>query len=217
MRVRPHLCLILIVLALGLLPTVPGAPAQNEDHAVEDDYTVTLNAKFPIEGTSAMYVAYRYSHVPVPDDLEYSFVIGLNPRTGGSGFRGWELFSEVRAAEANSIYEQMKILHRDNPAEPIKKLRVKLKVKVVHLTETECPAARAQYESFKKLNFTLPSFDLMTIDAPNYEFKIRALGGNMDFNILESKNPLVLWAQETRRALEVCLSSRLQKTVPNID
>ncbi len=148
------------------------------------------------------YVGYRYSHAPVPGDLENSFLIV----TESLGMEK-TLSANLRVAETTSIFEQMTALHLAQPQKPLRELRDKLKIRVSQVTEADCPAVRHQFDEFKKLVLPAPRFDFISIDIPNHEFRIISSTGEMHFQWLDERYPLVTWAQETKRALEHCIPS----------
>jgi hypothetical protein len=195
---------------LALISSVPSllifsfvqAARHREDRAVTDEYQSTLNAEFPIELKPGGYVGYRYSHAPVPGDLENSFLIG----TESIG----TLSANLRVADMTSIFEQMTVLHLAQPQKPLRELRYKLKIRVSHMTEADCPAVRHQFDEFQKLMFPAPKFDFISLDIPNHEFRIASSTGDMTFEWLDGRYPLVTWAQETKQSLESCISSDLK-------
>lgn len=181
------------------------AARHHEDRAVTDEDQATLNAEFPIEQNPGGYVGYRYSHAPVPGDLENSFLIG----TESIGIER-TLSANLRVADTTSIFEQMTVLHLAQPQKPLRELRYKLKIRVSHMTEADCPAVRHQFDEFKKLVFPAPKFDFISLDIPNHEFRIASSTGDMTFEWLDGRYPLVTWAEETKQSLETCISSDLK-------
>jgi hypothetical protein len=141
MRALARLALISSALSILIFPFGQAARNNHEDHAVGDEYRATLNAEFPIEQRKGLNVGYRYSHAPVPGDLENGFLIG-------TGFPGEErvLSADLRVADTTSIFDQMTVLHLIQPRKPLRELRNKLKIRVSHMTEADCPAVRDQFD-----------------------------------------------------------------------
>jgi hypothetical protein len=198
-RVLVQIALISSVPSLLIFSFGQAAPQGHEDHAVGDEYLATLSAEFPIDQKPGGYVGYRYSHAPVPGDLENSFLIGTE-----SIGQEKTLSANLRVADTTSIFEQMTALHLAQPQKPLRELRNKLKIHVSHMTEANCPAVRDQFDGFKKLVLPAPRFDFISLDTPNHEFRIISSTGDMTFELFDGGYPLVKWAQETRRALEHC-------------
>ena len=213
MIVRPcrRIRIAFVTLALFAFPlgTVTAKPAQSE----WDFYDTLLKMKLPIERKMGMYVGYRYSHAPVPGDLEYSFTVAYNT-IGDIAGSEQPISAEVHVAESTSIYEQLSALRRKNPKEDTLSVMNKLKVRSFYLTEQQCPAVRGQFEKFKKLEFAPPRFDFISLDAPNHEFRIISSTGHMTFESLDEGYPLVQWALETRRALDSCISGGSASNAP---
>lgn len=190
----------LATLALFVSPfgTANAKPAQSEG----DFYGTLLKMKLPIEKKVGVYVGYRYSHAPVPGDLEYSFIMDI----GFIGRNEGPIRVEILMAEGTSIYEQLSALRRKNPKEDTLSVINKLKVRSFYLTEQQCLAVRGQFEKFRNLQFPAPRFDFISLDAPKHEFRIISSTGDMTFEWLDEGYPLVQWALETRRALDSCIS-----------
>jgi hypothetical protein len=208
-RALARLAFISSVQLLAILSFGQASTHDQEDRAVGNEYLATLSAEFPIDQKLGLHVGYRYSHAPVPGDLENSFVISSGVPGGNQ-----TLHADLRVADTTSIFEQLTALHLAQPHEPLKELRSKLKVRVSQMTEAECPAVRDQFDKFKKLVFPAPRFDFISVDIPNHEFQIVSSTGEMTFEWLDEKYPLVTWAQETRQSLEPCVSSGLKINGP---
>jgi hypothetical protein len=204
-RLCPQIRAVLVTLVVFAFPcrTVIAGPAQSES----DFYNALLRMKLPIEKQNAAYVGYRYSHAPVPGDLEYSFVIDV----GGDE---QPISADVHMAEGTSIYEQMSALRKKNPKEDTGSVIKKLKVRSFHLTEQQCPTIRQEFEKFGNLQFPAPRFDFVSLDIPNQEIRIASSTGDMTFEWLDGRYPLVTWAQEMKQSLETCISSDLKINGP---
>lgn len=192
-------------LGLALLISAFSTTDAKTDQSVSDTYYTLLKQKFPIERKIGTYVGYRYSHAPVPGDLEYSFVLVYGPIRNMAG-DSIPIIADVHLAETASIYEQVSALREKNPNVDALTIMGKLKIRSSHLNEQQCPAVREQFEKFTKLEFTGPRFDFISLDAPDHEFKIKSSTGDMTFELIDENYPLVKWAVETRLALESCIS-----------
>lgn len=192
-------------LGLALLISVLAPAGAKTDPSGSDIYNTLLKQKFPIEIKRGMSVGYRYSHVPVPGDLEYSFVLAYDP-TGNMAVDARLGIAEVHLAESASIYEQVSALRKKDPKVDALTIMSKLKIRLSYLNGQQCPAVREQFEKFEKLELPAPRFDFISVDAPNHEFKITSSTGLMTFEFLDGNYPLVKWAVETRLALEFCIS-----------
>jgi hypothetical protein len=101
--------------------------------------------------------------------------------------------------------------HRDHAA---RRIAESVAIDRCDVSETDCPAVRSAFGAF--VSATLPAdppdWPLAMFHAKAYEFAWR---GALAFHVLsamdpvdaESPHPLVLWAQQTQRDLEPCLSS----------
>lgn len=77
-------------------------------------FAQALNDLLPLKRTGGLYVAYRSHRDLYTDILEYSFVIGHEPKKEGYGLQEF-LSAHVRMADAVSIFDQMMQMHRSNP------------------------------------------------------------------------------------------------------
>lgn len=206
MRALAQLTVVLALLALFALPFVKASRQDNQDRWVGDEYSATLNAVFPIEKKFGRYVGYRYSHPHDPDDLEHSFIIGFLPKINAPGLQN-TISADLRSADTTPIWKQLTALHRAKPKKPLKGLLPEFKIRVFHITETECPVVRTQFEKFKKVQFGPVYDDRISIDPPGYEFRVTTIQGWLDTTVFDDQNPLVVWAIETRSGLQACVSN----------
>jgi hypothetical protein len=155
-----------------------------------------LQDLFPVDERYGVYVAYRSHRDLYTDVPEYSSdtVSGL-PRY---------LAAHVREAESASVYDQMMAVHRRFPNRSAEDIQKDVHVKNSKLTELNCPAIKVQFSKLQQLRLAPPQFDVVILHPLIHEFRIRAGSGDMEVASYDEENPLVLWAKETRHALEVC-------------
>ena len=152
------------------------------------------------EGTNT-YVGFRAHRDLHNNVLEYSLL--LNPTYPGDRVEG-----VLRVADTATLYDQLMALHRRGTGEPIENLKNQLKVKEVRVAEAECPALRAAFLKFSKIPFRAPDPYLLILHPMVYEFEANPLSEHMSLTVAESNHPLVKWALNTRRALEICVAKK---------
>jgi hypothetical protein len=168
-----------------------------------------LNDLFPIDERYGVDVAYR-SHRDLHTDVpEYSFVIGTEKSDTVSGLPRY-LAARVREAESASVYDQMMAQHRKFPNRSADDIQKGVRIKKLKLTETDCPAIKAQFSKLQQIRLSLPQFDVVILHPLIYEFRIRAGGGDMDVALYDDENSLVSWAIETRHELELCATNNIE-------
>jgi hypothetical protein len=170
---------------------------------MSNHFNKALHDRFPIDERYGVYVAYR-SHRDLHTDIpEYSFVIASENSDTVSGLPRY-LAAHVRESESASVYDQMMALHRNFPNRSADDIQKDVHVKKWKLTEMNCPAIKAQFSKFQQLRLAMPQFDVVILHPLIHEFRIRAGGGDMEVALYDDENSLVLWAIETRHALELC-------------
>lgn len=208
---KTHVSLLILSLFLLGLPTnVGSAPQSQEDWAF---YQAALNVVLPLGRTAGYFVGYRYTHVNVPADVEYSFVLGFNRGKDRPGLERF-LTAEVVLADTIPIYKQVSELRLQNPQATSENIESKLKILSYRLSEKECPAIRSQFEKFTKLQFGSPNFNLYVLDEPTHEFLVVGSDGSMNLRLFGGQHPMAGWALETRRALQSCIPGGPGSTVP---
>ena len=187
----------MIVLALG------GVRLQAQTNAdwewVYKHFPETLDRLLPLKKDPRTFVAYRSYQDLYTDVLEYSFVIGQDRSSG--------LFADIRVADKLSIFDQIMEMHRRTPGESAQSIEARLKVKTIRVNERNCPAIGVQFGKLKKLQLTMPEFDLIVLHPLMHEFQISAGAGDLKLSLVDGSQPLVKWALETRQALELCSAS----------
>ncbi len=203
-----HAAIVLLV----LVATAPWArsPLLGQTNAdwdwIREHYRPALDALLPIDNGEKLYVAYRF-HESLPGDaIEYSFAISREPKENGTGLQD-VLRARVRMADAVSIYRQMLKMHMSNPREQAARIQRKVKLRTRVLREETCPDIGKLFRKFQTIRFQAPSFDLLMIDPPVHEIRASALAGTMQISLVDPDEPLVVWALETRSALEKCQAS----------
>ena len=198
----------LSMLQLSVLLLAPHANAQ----MVPDWDWMRLHAKnvtedlLPIKREFGLYVGYRSAESLRRSVLEYSFIIGFDPKESGGLFAS--LSAHVKMPDTISIYDQIAAMHSRNPQEDISSIQSKVKFKKWDLTEKNCPAIRTQFNRFKKLSIKPPEFDLIFVDPLVHEFYVATGRGSLNIEVYDSKSSLVRWALQTRMALEICTINR---------
>jgi hypothetical protein len=217
-RTRRFLC-GLVFLLLGAIAPLTGPPTLSSQTDADwewmgKNFGPTMELLLPIKKTLGGYVSYRSYRDLYTDVLEYSFLIGHDQRKEGYGAEP-HLSAHVRMADSISIYDQMMKMHRANPQKDLVDIQHAVKLKMWDLTEKTCPVVQSQFQKFQKLRFGPPVFDEIVLHPLIHEFRIQAGMGGMDLSLVDSEHPLVIWALETRRALESCVSSPLHSKPAN--
>jgi hypothetical protein len=145
---------------------------------------------------------------------EYWFTIGREPNENGYGLHPY-LTAHVRAAEPTSIYDQLMAVHREEPAaQDGLTIQKPIKIQISDFTEMTCPDLKDQLRKLKSLPIRLPEIngDYVIIHPMIHAFLIDGANGDVLMSLTDDNNPLVLWAQETRRALDACRKIHAQPT-----
>lgn len=159
-----------------------------------------------MERRGGLYVSYRANRDYVTSTPEYWFMIGLEPSAKGYGLHRY-LSAHVRLAQPTSIYDQLMAIHRAEPAtRDTTTLQNRIKIQNWDFTEMTCPAIKDQLGKLESLAARLPDInrDYVIIHPMNHAFFIAGADGEVRMSLFDDKNPLVRWAQETRRALDAC-------------
>jgi len=188
-------------------PSAPNAePSFDDREWLRQHYAGILDQLMPMTAESGWYLSYRSRRSLYTEVLEYGFFIGHEPRVNEPGLQEF-LSAHVYMADTVSIYDQLMKMHQAKPDESGESIQRKLKVKTWTLTEKTCPAIQEQFSKFKKVNIQTPAFDEIAIHPLIHQFHIETGVGNMDIELDGSDQSLVLWALETRKALEACATS----------
>jgi hypothetical protein len=120
----------------------------------------------------------------------------------------------IRMADSVSLYDQMVVMHKKNPDEPIESIKRKLKVKEFRLTEKICPAVKSRLLLFGRLQLPVMTkkerinaakgvVDII-LHPTIYTFEASISGGSASLELIGNEHPFIGWAKATRRALEAC-------------
>jgi hypothetical protein len=176
--------------------------AQEEKDRVwmHDHFPPVLDELLPIEKQAV--VSFRSQRELYTDMLEYSCSF-MKPSVNG------RVEAVVRMADTISLYDQMMALHLMNPAASAASLKSQLKAKQWRLTEGSCPSVKVQFEKYEKLRLPVVTVNYFLVMHPTvYDFQMKGSAGSMILALWDAENPLVRWANDTRRALNVCTESR---------
>jgi len=110
----------------------------------------------------------------------------------------------VRIADGASIYKQLVQLHALYPSETFGDIEKQVRIKTWSLEEKTCPAVRIQAAKFQSMRVKVPFSPDLVLDAPSFEFQVSGGSTKSTFSLWDSKDPLVKWAMQTRRALAQC-------------
>jgi thiol-disulfide isomerase/thioredoxin len=195
----------------------PGKPLVQNSGPSDDDwdwvnknYGGILNEFVPMKAEGGLYLSYRSHRDLYTDVLEYGFLLGYELRENKPGLQEF-LTAHVRLADGVSIYDQLMKMHRDKPNESAETIRHKVTVKKWSLSEKTCPAIQEQFRKFQNLSIRVPEFDSIVLHPMVHQFHVEAGLGTMDLELDDSEHSLVLWALETRKALDSCINSSALK------
>ncbi len=151
-----------------------------------------LNDTLPLPKDCQDCVAYRSYETLQVGDSEFSMVL----KNAGST-------AHIKMPDSSPIGRQLLALHQKHPDVAASSFEHELKFKEWEIAEKDCPAAKTQFERFRRLRIQLPA-DVITVDPTVHEFQANFLSGKMNFMLTNEENDLVRWARETRRLLEAC-------------
>lgn len=170
-------------------------------------FSPVLDALMPLKLDSGVYVTYRANRDLYTSTPEYWFSVGLEPNADKPGLRPY-LSAHVKVAEPTSIYDQLMAVHRAGPGtqEPTSALQKRVKLRAADFDETNCLAVKTQVEKLKALRVKLPDVTSETIvlHPMIHAFYISGVEGDVTMFLTDEDNPLVKWAEETRRAFDLC-------------
>ena len=190
--------LILIAACICLFVFSPcSAQTEEEIEWVNKHFRSVMVELLPIEEGSDTYVGFRAHRDLHNNVLEYSLLLNLN-------YPADKVEGVVWVADSATLYDQLMTLHRRGPTEPIVNLKKQLKVRELRISEAECPALRAAFQKFSKIPFRAPDPYLLILHPMVYEFEVSPLSEHMRLVVAESSHPLVKWALNTRRVLDIC-------------
>jgi hypothetical protein len=174
------------------------------------EFGPVLDALMPLQRESGPYVTYRANRDLYTSTPEYWFMVGLEPDPDGRLRR--YLSAHVRVAQPTSIYDQLMAIHRDEPGtqEATSALQKRIKLQAADFDEMNCPAVKRQVEKLKELRVTLPDVTSGTIvlHPMIHAFHISGSVGGATMFLTDDDNPLVKWAEETRRNFDLCSKPR---------
>jgi hypothetical protein len=177
-------------------------PQSQDDRSWADKhFMAAFDEYFPIEHAEGDFIAARAHRDGVNDVPEFSVVLE-NTQTPRA-IRGI-----LREAQGAPLYQQLLTLHAKDPARPYEQLKQHLKIQEWKFSAEQCPAVAAQFQAFSNIQFVRPRDDDAEDEHPIlYQFHESVGGG--DSEVLESleARSFPKWANETRKALDVCASS----------
>ena len=188
------LCLCLLVSHSGL------AQELDEWDWANKHFPQVLDEVFPLDqeyGYSVSFRSYRELYTDVPE-YYCSFT---------KDYQGNPIEVVVRMADTVSLYGQLLALHRENPSEGIDKIKKRLKFKEWRFTEKTCSLVKPLFEKFRKVRIPVPDDSTITLHPMIYSFRISGGDAKMKMELSDEDHPLVIWAKEARRALEVCATN----------
>jgi hypothetical protein len=188
---------LLAVLLCGYSYVTAWAQSSDDWDWVNKHFPTVLNQLLPIEASSGTSVGFRSYQDLYADIPEYSFLFNRDHKTN-------QVEVVVRMADGESLYKQMLSLHRDSPDTSVAAIRRKLRVKEWRITQQRCPKASTWFDSYWRIQFVNPSPDLLILHPMFYEFFAQTTAGTMSVTLIERNNPLVVWACNTREALQTC-------------
>jgi len=165
-----------------------------------------LDTLMPLQSRGGVYVSYRANRDYATSTPEYWFMIGHEPSGRGYGLNPY-LSAHSRLAEPASIHDQLMSIHREQPeVQDTTLLQNRIKLRRSDLTEMNCPAIKDQIEKLRILPARLPDINggTIIIHPMIHTFHISGAEGDASLALTDDKNPLVQWAEETRRALDAC-------------
>jgi hypothetical protein len=168
-----------------------------------------LDALMPLKDAAGVYVSYRANRGLYTSTPEYWFMVGPE-RNEKPGTRP-HLSAHVRVAQPVSIHDQLMAIHRDPPAtEDTSIIEKRIKLQTADFSEGDCPSLKTQLEKLKKLSARLPDVngDRIILHPMIHAFYISGSDRDATMFLTDDGNPLVRWAQETRRVFDVCSKSR---------
>jgi len=173
---------------------------------INKQFGPVLAATMPLKRDSGAFVTYRANRDLYTNTPEYWFMVGREPNSGKPGLRPY-LSAHVRVAEPVSIYDQLMAIHRKEPEiQDTSSLQQRIKLKVADLDDVNCPALKRQLEKLKNVPAKLPDVngDQITLHPMIHALYISGSDGDVTMFLTDDDNPIVRWAEETRRAFDLC-------------
>jgi len=207
--------LIVVVMSAGLIANQEQYPSAADHEWVGTRFSTVLEELFPMVERPGDAVGYRSVRDLYREELERNFVLSR-----------WldSTRAAVRMPDAASIYDQIMVLHRKNPAWRIEAIVPLLKIKQWALSAESCPAVKGQYDKFYDLTLVMRSAKDKEAEAqgvayirlhPLVHFILADIsGGHIDLTLDDSEHPYVLWAEDTWRALQACIAKGLPNSLP---
>ena len=194
--------------ALLFLCGVPSLHSQTDADWVWTDkqFGPVLDALMPLKKHGGVFVSYRANRDLVTSTPEYWFTIGREPKENGNGLQSY-ISAHVRVAQPSSIYDQLTTIHREQPAvQDTTSIQQRMKLQKFDLTEMNCPAIKERLEKLGNLSAKLPEINgnYVILHPMIHAFYISGADGDATLTLVDEKNPLVRWAQDTRRVLDAC-------------
>jgi len=172
---------------------------------MNEHFGPVFDALMPPRRQGGVYISYRANRDFVTGTPEYWFMIGREPSEKGYGLNPY-LTAHARLADPASIYDQLMTMHRAEPAAPDTTLQSGIKLRKYDFTEKTCPAIKDQIDKLKSIPARVPEIngDYIVLHPMIHAFHISGADGDATLVLTDEKNPLVQWAEETRRMLEAC-------------
>lgn len=198
-----------VILLLLVSFQVNFAQTQEEWDWVNKNFSVVLKELMPIEKFPNYSIAYRSYRDLYTEEVETSFVISKNWRSG-------QITAVLKKAEGKSIYDQIMYWHQKNANESIESIKKKIKVATINFTDLNCVKIKPQFTKFYSMY--LPQFSDKEKSSKTYKegaineieivlhpkiYEINADFTSAKLNIVspDSENPFVVWGTETIQIL----------------
>lgn len=197
-----HLLFSLTVLYLSVALSSPAAPQEQTDSGwMGKTFAAAFADFFPIQHGEGDFIAVRAHRDGTNDLPEFSIVLEDTQNARA-------IHATLREAQGSSLYQQLAALHAKDPAKSYAELKPDLKVQTWNLTGDHCPAIAAQLKAFNNIQFVRPRDDDPVAEHPIlYQFHESVGGGDSEVTEFVETRAFPKWANETHRALDVCVAS----------
>jgi hypothetical protein len=204
-----------MLIVIGLWAPVAGQrePLSDADWDwVNTVYERVLEKALPIDGQGGFFLGYRQNRDYRVEELERSFLYNW---TVQKNF----LTATVAKADSVSLYDQLVTLRRrgerSTDAEVLAPL---IRLRQWRFSETTCPAIRVQHDRFYRLRLDMRSEKerreladgviSISLHPLIHHFRADISGGTVDLVVTDQTHEYVKWAEETLRALDVCIAAQ---------
>lgn len=184
------------------------AQKHEEFQWVEQQYQSVLEQRLPFDGKA--YLSFRVYGDSENDILEYSYSVIAKEEN--------KVELLVRRADSISLFYQVLALHHRNPTEKLNSMLRKLRIKEWRINDELCPGLKKQVSRFYELSLPTSSKEdqeyaagggaVVTLHPTTYYFEAYISGGSLRVKLWNDvdKQPFVIWANETRKMVEGCIS-----------